>query len=134
MRCIPQNAAQRRYLYRFLPAMVLYALCLIAAQYAFRYLHPTGATVYLIAALPAVPLLAVIAIVGLYLTEEPDEFERTVMVQSMLWAIGGTLGFTTIWGFLEIFAGITHFSPFLDFPLFWFIVGVVTPIIRWRYR
>jgi hypothetical protein len=134
MRCSPTNPAQRRYLFRFMPTMILYATALIAATYAFRHDHPTGALAYTLAVLPAIPLLGVLIIVGVYLNEESDEFERTVVIQSMLLGFGATLAITTIWGFLEIFTNIRHLAPFSAFPMFWMFVGIFTPIVRWRYR
>jgi hypothetical protein len=97
---------------------------------------------YGLAVLPALPLLAVLGITGMYLMEEPDEFERTVVVQSMLWAMGGVLGLTSVWGFLEMFyenmpqqtLAVGHLQPFWLFPLFWMLMGMATPLVRWRYR
>jgi len=134
MNCFPKNAAQRRYYWRFGPAMGLYVAFLFMASWVFRHGHPAGVMMYALAVLPALPILAVLVIVGMYLNEEPDEFERTVMVQSMLWAIGGVLGTATVWGFLQMFAPVAPLQPFWLFPLFWFLVGVSTPLVRWRYQ
>jgi len=141
MNCLPKNAAQRRYYWRFGPAMGLYVVFLFGAVFAIKHAHVNGAMAYGLALLPALPILAVLVIVGMYLMEEPDEFERTVMVQAMLWAMGGVLALTTVWGFLEMFAEaapqtmpVAHLQPFWLFPLFWALVGVSTPLVRWRYR
>lgn len=134
MNCFPKNAAQRRYLWRFGPTMGLYMAFLFTTVLVVKHGHPSGAALYALALLPALPILAALVIVGMYLIEEPDEFERTVMVQSMLWSIGGVLGLTTVWGFLEMFAPVAHLQPFWLFPLFWFLVGVSAPLVRWRYR
>ncbi len=128
------SPALRHYRQRFLPAMAAYACLLVAAVWIFTHRHPTGVLAYLLALLPAVPLAATIVIVGLYLKEEHDEFQRTVLIESMLWAIGATLSLTTIWGFLENFANAPHFQPYLVYPLFWFFVGVATPLLKLRYR
>ncbi len=50
-------------------------------------LHPTGILAFLLAALPALPFLAVVVIFGLYEAGAKDEFEQTVQVQSLLWAL-----------------------------------------------
>ena len=60
--------------------------------------------VYLLAVLPALPLVGSLVIVGLYIAEESDEFERSILVQSMLWGLGGALSVSTVWGFLSDFA------------------------------
>lgn len=143
MKTSSMTMAQRRYYARFWPAMALYVVFLIAAMLTVKHGQPHEALwVYGLALLPALPLLAVIVIVGIYLLEETDEFERTVMVQSILWATGGVLGLTTVWGFLEMFAeaaprqtiAVAHLQPFWLFPLFWMLTGISTPFIRWRYR
>lgn len=134
MTCLPNNPAARRYTRRFFASMAFYVVALVFAVWYFKHFHPAGVMAYTLAVLPAIPLIAVIAIVGLYLAEEQDEFQRTVLIQSMLWSIGATLATTTVWGFLESFLDVLHFQPYLAFPLFWFFVGVVTPILKRSYR
>jgi hypothetical protein len=34
------------------------------------------------------PILGVLAVMGLYLKEEPDELERAIQVEAMLWGLG----------------------------------------------
>lgn len=134
MTCFPTSAAGRRYTSRFFPVMAMYVITLFFAAWYIPRFHPSGPLVYAIAVLPAIPIIGIIAVVGLYLAEEKDEFQRTVLVQSMLWSMGLTLATTTVWGFLENFANTVHFQPYLAFPLFWFFVGVVTPFVKSRYR
>jgi hypothetical protein len=134
MQCSPTTKAGRRYVYRLAPTMALYLLFLFIAQWIFHHLHPTGLVVYLLAVLPALPLIGSLAIVGLYIAEESDEFERSIIVQSMLWGFGGTLAVTTIWGFLEEFAKAPHISTFYVYIFFWIFMGISQPFIRRRYR
>jgi hypothetical protein len=134
MTCTPHNAASRRYAYRFLPATLVYAIFLIISTWIFKHYHPAGALAYGLALLPALPLIATMVAVGLYLAEETDEFQRNILIQSMLWGIGATLTVTTTWGFLEKFTGIPQFDPYLAYPLFWLCVGIATPLLKLRYR
>ncbi|HEY6413906.1 MAG TPA: hypothetical protein VIX42_09470 [Edaphobacter sp.] len=131
---MPLSKAGRRYIYRLFPTMVVYIVFLFVAQSTFHHLHPTGLLVYLLAALPALPLIGSIAIVGLYIAEESDEFERSIIVQSMLWGLGGALSISTIWGFLEDFANAPHVSTFYVYLFFWIFMGISQPIIRLRYK
>src|SRR5271167_4667136 len=113
MFCLFRNPANRRYVIRML---VVAVLCIVFARVAasvFHYFHPTGITAYLVAILPALPIVGAIVCTGLYLAEEKDEFQRNLLVQSMLGGIGGTLAVTTIWGYLEDFAK----APRLDLIL-----------------
>jgi hypothetical protein len=133
MQCYPATKAGRRYVYRLAPTMVIYLVFLFIAQWSFHHLHPTGPIVYVLAVLPALPLIGSIAIVGLYIAEESDEFERSILVQSMLWGFGGALAVSTIWGFLEDFANAPHVSTFYVYVFFWIFMGISQPFIRRRY-
>ena len=134
MFCTASNPAIRRYTYRFIGAMLLYALFLILAVWVFKHYHPTGVLAYLLAVLPALPIIGGLVVIGLYLVEEKDEFQRTVLIQSMLWGIGATLAVTTVWGFLENFLQVPRLDLYLVFPLFWFFVGIFTPILKAKYK
>lgn len=130
-----KNEAIRRYNYRFLTAMAFYVVFIMGAGFAFRLYHPTGAVTYLLATLPSLPIVVSLVIVGRYLGEEKDEFQRHLLVQAMLWAIGGTLAVTSVWGFLELFVvGVPHFQLYLVFPLFWFLVAICAGALKMRYR
>jgi hypothetical protein len=126
--------AGRRYIYRLAPTMAIYLVFLFIAQWTFHHIHPTGLVVYFLAVLPALPLIGSLAIVGLYIAEESDDFERSIIVQSMLWGLGGALSVSTIWGSLEDFASAPHLSTFYVFLFFWIFMGISQPFIRMRYR
>jgi hypothetical protein len=126
--------AGRRYIYRLAPTMAIYLVFLFIAQWTFHHVHPTGLVVYFLAVLPALPLIGSLAIVGLYIAEESDDFERSIIVQSMLWGLGGALSVSTIWGSLEDFASAPHLSTFYVFLFFWIFMGISQPFIRMRYR
>jgi hypothetical protein len=134
MLCLPKSKAGRRYVYRLFPTMVLYIAFLFLAKWVFHHVHPTRLVVYLLAVLPALPLVGTLAIVGLYITEESDDFERSIIVQSMLWGLGGALSVSTVWGFLEDFANAPHVSTFYVYFFFWIFMGISQPFIRMRYR
>jgi hypothetical protein len=134
MDCMPQSPATKRYLKRFAIAAAAYLLALFVATRTFRHDHPAGAAAYLLAVLPALPILGMIVVVGVYLAEEKDEFQRNLFIQSMIWSIGATLAVTTVWGFLENFTNATHLQPYLIFPMFAVFVGISTPLLKLRYR
>src|SRR3984885_14243492 len=134
MQCYPATKAGRRYLYRLAPTMVVYLLFLFIAQWSFHHLHPTGLIVYVLAVLPALPLVGSLAVVGLYIAEESDEFERSIIVQSVLWGLGGALSVSTIWGSLEDFARAPHLPTFYILLFFWIFMAISQPFIRRRYQ
>lgn len=128
------TAAGRRYLVRFFPAMFAYVGVLCGALWAIRTFEPTGPLLWALAVAPAFPVIAVIAIMGLYLIEETDEFIRAVLVQSMLWGIGITLSACTAWGFLENADVVPHIPLYLVFPVFCGSFGLAQPFVRRRYQ
>ena len=134
MECTTKDSADRRYTYRVLVAMALYFVFLGADIWIFRHYHPAAGLTWLLAMLPALPILAVLAAFGLYLAEVKDEFRRAIMVQSMLWSIGATLAVTTVWGFLESFAQVRHIEWIWVFPVFCFFVPISSALVRWKYR
>ena len=133
MQCLPSTKAGRRYTKRLAITMFFYLAFMFLAGWSFHHLHPTGFIVYLLAVLPALPLVASLAVIGVYIAEETDEFERSILVQSMLWGLGGTLSVATVWGFLEDFARAPHLSSFYIFIFFWIFMGISQPFIRRRY-
>lgn len=129
-----QSPAGRRYLKRFIPAMITYVISIFGASYGFRLFDLTGPVAWAVAIAPALPILAVIAIMGLYVKEETDEFQRNVLVESMLWGFGVTLAITTVWGFLEMYVHTPGLQSFWAFPIFCGAMGLAQPFVRRRYR
>jgi hypothetical protein len=134
MLCSIKNPAMRRYMVRFIVTMPIYVLLLFFAAWMFHHYHPSGALAYLLAVLPALPIIGVIIIAGLYLAEEKDEFVRNYQIQSMVWAIGAILVVTTVWGSLEDFAHVRHLDLFMLYPLYCFFVGISSVLVKLRYR
>jgi hypothetical protein len=134
MNCAPKNPAMRRFSRRFLIAMVCYATTLILALLARKHLHPNLVMAGLLAIATAIPVVAVIACVGLYLKEETDEFQRQLLTQNILWSTGCTLTSTTIWGLLELFTPVPRLEAFSIFSLFWVFFGIFTVFLNMRYR
>lgn len=132
--CTTNNPAARRYVIRTAVAMSFYIVLTFATVTAFTHYHPTGWLIYPLAVLPALPILAMLMVVRLYLREEKDEVVRTVLVEALLWAIGATLSFTTTWGFLENFTHVPHLDLYLVFAIFWVCVGLFSPLVKARYR
>ncbi|MFZ4607061.1 MAG: hypothetical protein ACOYM5_12465 [Caulobacter sp.] len=128
------SPAGRRYLKRFIPTMIAYVVLVFGASFAFRLLDPTGPVAWLIAVAPALPIVAMIAIMGLYIREEKDEFQRNVLIESMLWGMGLTLSATTVAGFLEMYVHTPPMQSFWAFPLFCGAMGLSQVVVRRRYR
>lgn len=129
-----RSQAWVRYQRRFWPVILTYAVVLVAVIRVFHTHPPSGPIKYVLAVAPALPLVGVILVLGLYLLEEADEFRRLQVVLSMLAGLGITLAATTAWGFLEVLAGARHVPMYWVFPIFCASMGISQPIIAWRYR
>ena len=128
------SAAAKRYRMRFSIAMSVYVVALIGALSAVIQYHLTGLVAYVLAVTPALPLLAVIAVMGIYLREETDEFERAMQAEAALWASGGLLALATVWGFLELFGLVPHIETWWAFPIWCFLLAPGNVLARRRYR
>ena len=132
------NFAKRRYLIRLVSTMSLYVIAIYVTVHYLVLSHTTGSILYVLAVLPALPIIASLVVVGLYLSEETDEFQRRLIEWSLLWAMGGTLATTSVCGFLEMFAHVhltsQYGSPLIwVFPLFWVSTGIAGIGLRVRY-
>lgn len=135
MPAAPAKAAYRRYLWRFIPLMLAYVVLVLGVSWAFDSGQaPEGWLAYAIAVLPALPILGVIVIMGLYLVEETDEFMRMRHAMAMLAGLGLILSVTVVWGFLEIYMHVSHLNPFWVFPGFCMAWGFSSGVLAWVYR
>lgn len=102
------SPATRRYNKRVIVLSLIYAAFLIGAVYAFKHHLVGGPVAWIVAILPALPIIGIFAAIGLYLVEEQDEYVRMLMVRQTLWASGFALSIATMWGFLESFELVSH--------------------------
>lgn len=135
MWCIPGSPIQRRFTIQMWVVAGLCILFALVTAFSFRFGHPGAMLAYPLAILPSLPILGALVCTGTYLAEEPDEFQRSLLIQSLLGGIGVTLAATTIWGYLEHFVHTTpHFDAIWVYPIFWFATALSNPVVRLRYR
>lgn len=103
-----RTAAWKRYNVRVIWLSLLYCAFLLPAVYGFKHGLIAGPLAWVVAILPAIPIIAIFASLGRYLVEERDEYARMLMVRQMLWAMGFTISCATIWGFLDNFGLVGH--------------------------
>ena len=109
-------------------------MLLIAVAWV-HVLHPVqGPLAYVLALLPAIPVVAMVAAIGLYFREETDEFERAVRTENAMWATGATLAIATVWGFAEMLAGAPHVDSYIWFPVWAICGGIAEFFVRRKYR
>jgi hypothetical protein len=119
-----QSPAWKRYNWRMIWLWLLYAALLLIAVYTFKHRLLGGPAAYLVAILPAIPIIGVFATVGRYLVEEQDEYLRMLMVRQTLWASGFALSIATIWRFLESFGLVGHIDAYYIAVVWFFGLGV----------
>ena len=134
MYCSIKNPAERRYVIRMWVSAALCVLFSTVAALVFRLGHPHGVLAYLVAVLPALPIMGALVYTGVYLGVEKDEFQRNLLVQSLLGGTGGILAATTAWGYMEDFAHAPHADLIWVYPLFWAFAGISYGLVRLRYR
>lgn len=130
------TAAGRRYIRRFVPTMTAYVVVLFACVWAIREWKPEGLELFVLSLLPALPVIAVIVVMGLYLVEETDEFLRQRIGTCMLVGTGVLLSVATVYGFLAN-GGAIAFDPELTlwaFPLWCASWGLAQCVLSWRDR
>jgi hypothetical protein len=71
---------------------------------------------------------------GVYLAEEKDEFQRNLLVQSLLGGTGGILAVITAWGYMEDFAHAPHMDLIWVYALFWGFASVSYCVVWARYK
>jgi hypothetical protein len=116
--------AYRRYMWRFLPAMLVYVLLLMAAVSYAESAAPTGLIAWAVAIAPAIPLLFAIRAIFLLPREEDDEYQRARINSAYAWATGATLMVCTTVGFLDMFGVVQHIELWVIFPMWAIFMGV----------
>jgi hypothetical protein len=113
------DPAMRAYELRVIPAMVLYVALICAAPFIIYAVEARGPLLWLLAALPAVPLCAVFWFFGRLYADLRDEYVRMLEIRRALVATGFALSLSSIWGFLEVYGHAPHVSMYVV-PVAWF--------------
>ena len=121
---VARTPAWKRYHWRVIWLSLAYAIFLLAAVYGFKHHVVPGALTYVVAVLPALPIVGIFAAMGRYLAEETDEFVRMLMVRQTLWASGFALSVATIWGFLDSFGLVGHADGYYIVIAWYFGLGI----------
>jgi hypothetical protein len=119
-----RTPAWKRYDWRAIWLSLLYAAALLVAVYGFKHHLLPGGLAYVVAVLPALPIIGIFAAIGRYLVEEQDEYVRMLMVRQTLWASGFALSLATIWGFLEGFGLAGHVEAYYIAVAWFFGLGL----------
>lgn len=118
------SPARHRYNRWSLILCAIYAALLFGVTIYFRDAPREGIPAYVAAILPALPIVGIFVVLGRYLLEESDEFQRVMMVRKALIATGFMLSVATIWGFLESFGLAPRVDSYVAAILWFFGLGL----------
>lgn len=97
--------AQRRHSRRVIIASLVYAAVLVPTIYLIRHGLVVGQWRMVLAIVPALPLVAMFGSYARYLSEETDEYIRTLVVRQILAATTVAMVCAVVWGFLADLGG-----------------------------
>jgi hypothetical protein len=127
----PTTQARKRYLREVFLATVLYLIVLQASVYALNH-GVTGFLKYVVAFVPAIPVVGIFAAIVRWL-RAADEYQRQTTITGMAIAGGATALITVTYGFLEN-AGLPPMSVWISWLIFMSIWGIATPILQRQAR
>lgn len=107
-----KSPEHRRYTVAVMGLMGGYVAALVGVNAFFENSHPTGASAFLAALLPALPVIGVFFAIGRLLVSLRDEYQRFLMTRQILIATGFMLSVATAWGFIESFGLLPHVPAF----------------------
>lgn len=119
-----RSVAWRRYNWRVILLTLLYCAFLLPAVYGFKHQLIPHSLAYLVAILPALPIIGIFGAIGRYLVEEQDEYVRMLMVRQILWASAFTLSIATTWGFLDNFGLVGRVDGYWIVIVWYFGLGL----------
>lgn len=128
------TSAAQRYHRRSWVAAIAY-ITLIAANAAMPHVFsPPRILVVAMAVASALPIVALLVLLAVYLHEETDEYVRNRTILAMLLATGAVLVFSSVLGMLQI-GGLLGPAPiFLAFVVWACAWGIAKAWLEWRDR
>jgi hypothetical protein len=133
-RAAEMRPAMRRVSNRLAVAMVVYFVTLLAATEAYGDGLAAGSLGYLLAILPAIPILAIFVLYGRYFREETDEVMRNIVMTSLIWSGALTLCEATVWGFLETFGKAPNLWMWVVPVAFFAQFAITGPLAGRKFR
>jgi hypothetical protein len=123
----PTTRADRRYFRELGLAFVAYALVLSASVYGLNH-GVSGVAKYLVAVVPAIPVVGVFIAIVRWL-QTTDEYQRQTTIVAMAIAGGATALIDVTYGFLEN-GGLPRMSVWISYVIFMSIWGIATPVLK----
>ncbi len=129
-----ESKAGKRYQRRVLTTMAVYMALLFGVVTLVKHVHVQGVLLYVVAVLPAVPVILVLAAMGRYLQEETDEYLRMVTMRSLLVGTAALMGVIVVNDFLQAIAERPSLPPFTCFIVFFVAFGIAQVVQKLQNR
>ena len=130
----PPRPAVKRYHRRLTATILVYVAALMVATHLYDLGLTAGPLGYLIALAPAVPIVAIVLIIGQFLREETDEVMGQLVRTALLWSGALTLCEATVWGFLETFDKVPNVWMWVVPVVFFAQLGATLPLAARKFR
>ena len=124
--------AQRRHTRRVLIAGIAYAVLLVGAVYLVAHGEVAQPWRTILAILPALPLVAMFASYGRYLSEETDEYQRMLVVRRILTATTIAMCCAVVFGFLSELGGMAPVANYWIAVIWLAVQGAGACVERFR--
>ena len=118
------SPAMLRYNKRMMWSSIAYMVGLMGAVWVYKEIALSRPLLVVVALVPAAAVLGMVWTMGRLLFEEDDECLRFRIVKQALFATGGLLAVSTVWGFLEMFGLVVHVPAWAAVPVFAVMLGV----------
>jgi hypothetical protein len=126
--CGTSTPAGKRYQRRVIQAMSIYLAMVLGAVTLVKHTHLHGWVLYTVALLPALPMLAMLAALGVYLQEEKDEYVRMLTMRSLLAGTAALLAVLVVNDFLRSISGAGALPVFTSWMVFFVVFGVAQAV------
>ena len=118
------NAAKKAMIRRGAMALVAYEVVFGVVFFWVTRTKPAGAMLFVMALLPTLPVLGLIAVLGRYLGEEVDEFHRQLVVRCLLWGTAAVMTSVCFHGLLQLFGWKGSWPAAVELTVFIVAMGV----------
>jgi xanthosine utilization system XapX-like protein len=132
--CGTTTPASRRYQQRMLVTMLLYLAVTLGVVTIVKHAHPHGWLLYAIALVPALPMLAMMGALGVYLQEEKDEYIRLITMRSLLAGTAVLLAVLVVNDVLRSISGTAALPAFTGWVVFFVAFGAAQGVQTMRNR
>jgi len=107
-----QKTVRRDYIVSALICAAAYVGLVFGAKLAIRHFDPHGPLLWAMAVTPALPIIAYFFVFGRYLSRI-DEYQRELVVRSLLIAVAAMISISAVWDFLQAYGGVAPPEPFI---------------------